>query len=70
MWVEVALAGGADHGGEGFLGGGTASGPIAASALLDAEQRFRRVRGHADMHHLFSALDALAPTEVGAERVA
>ena len=41
-----------------------------ASALLDAEQRFRRVRGHVDMRHLISALNALAPTQVGAERVA
>lgn len=41
-----------------------------ASALLDAEQRFRRVRGHADMRHLISALDALAPTQVGTERAA
>ena len=41
-----------------------------ASALLDAEQRFRRVRGHVDMRHLISALNALAPTQVGTERVA
>ena len=41
-----------------------------ASALRDAEKRFRRVRGHADMHHLISALDALASTHVGTEGVA
>ena len=41
-----------------------------ASALLDAEQRFRQVPGHADMRHLISALDALAPNQAGAERVA
>ena len=33
MWVEVALAGGSDHGGEGLLGGGAAPGPIAAADL-------------------------------------
>ena len=40
------------------------------SALLEAEQQFRGSRGHSDVHHLISALDPLAPTEVGAERVA
>ena len=41
-----------------------------ASALLEAEQRFRRVRGYRDMHHLVAALDALAPPAVGVEQVA
>ena len=41
-----------------------------ASALLEAEQRFRRVRGYRDMRHLVAALDALAPPEVGVEQVA
>ena len=41
-----------------------------ASALLEAEQRFRRVRGYRDMRHLIAALDALAPPEVDVEQVA
>ncbi len=41
-----------------------------ASALLEAEQRFRRVRGYRDMRHLVAALDALAPPAVGVEQVA
>ncbi|MXW35759.1 MAG: hypothetical protein F4Z60_09690 [Chloroflexi bacterium] len=41
-----------------------------ASALLEAEQRFRRVRGYRDMRHLVAALDALAPPEVDVEQVA
>jgi len=41
-----------------------------ASALLEAEQRFRRVRGYRDMRHLIAALDALVPPEVDVEQVA
>ena len=41
-----------------------------ASALLEAEQRFRRVRGYRDMRHLIAVLDALAPPEVDVEQVA
>ena len=42
-----------------------------ASALLEAEQRFRRIRGYRDMRHLVAALDALAPPpEIGVEQVA
>ena len=41
-----------------------------ASALLEAERRFRRVRGYRDMRHLIAVLDALAPPEVGVEQVA
>ena len=41
-----------------------------ASALLEAEQHFRRIRGYRDMRHLVRALDALAPPEAGVERVA
>ena len=41
-----------------------------ASALLEAQQRFRRVRGYRDMRHLVSALDALTPPEAGVEQVA
>ena len=40
------------------------------SALLEAEQRFRRVRGYRDMRHLVSALNALVPPEVRVEPVA
>ena len=32
-----------------------------ASALVDAEPRFRRVRGYRDLRYLVGALDALAP---------
>lgn len=41
-----------------------------ASALLDAEQHFRRVRGFLDMRYLVRALDALSPPEADVERVA
>ena len=41
-----------------------------ASALLEAEQHFRRIRGYRDMRHLVRALDALAPPEAAVERVA
>ena len=34
-----------------------------ASALVDAEPRFRRVRGYRDLCYLVGALDALAPPE-------
>ena len=33
------------------------------SALVEAEKRFRRVRGYRDMQHLVGALDALAPPD-------
>ena len=32
-----------------------------ASALVEAEPRFRRVRGYRDLRYLVGALDALAP---------
>ena len=32
-----------------------------ASALVEAEPRFRRVRGYRDLRYLVDALDALAP---------
>ena len=32
-----------------------------ASALVEAEPRFRRARGYRDLRHLVGALDALAP---------
>ena len=41
-----------------------------ASALLEAEQHFRRVRGYRDMRHLVRALDALSPPEADVKRVA
>ena len=41
-----------------------------ASALLEAEQHVRRVRGYRDMRHLVRALDALSPPEADVERVA
>ena len=34
-----------------------------ASALVEAEKRFRRVRGYRDLQHLVGALDALAPPD-------
>ena len=34
-----------------------------ASALVEAEPRFRRVRGYRDLLHLVGALDALAPPD-------
>ena len=34
-----------------------------ASALVEAEKRFRRVRGYRDLQHLVAALDALAPPD-------
>lgn len=34
-----------------------------ASALVEAEKRFRRVRGYRDMQHLIGALDVLAPPD-------
>ena len=34
-----------------------------ASALVEAEKRFRRVRGYRDLPHLVAALDALAPPD-------
>ncbi len=34
-----------------------------ASALLEAEPRFRRVRGYRDLRYLVGALNALAPTD-------
>jgi transposase-like protein len=33
----------------------------AASALVEAERKFRRIRGHRDLHRLIAALDALRP---------
>ena len=41
-----------------------------ASALLEAQQRFRRVRGYREMRHLVSALDAMAPPDADMEQVA
>ena len=40
-----------------------------ASALLETEQRFRRVRGYRDMRHLVAVLDALPLPDVGVEQV-
>ena len=34
-----------------------------ASALVEAEPRFRRVRGYRDLRYLVGALDALAPPD-------
>ena len=34
-----------------------------ASALVEAEKHFRRVRGYRDLQHLVGALDALAPPD-------
>ena len=34
-----------------------------ASALVEAEPRFRRVRGYRDVQYLVRALDALAPPD-------
>ena len=34
-----------------------------ASALVEAEPRFRRARGYRDLRHLVGALDALAPPD-------
>ena len=34
-----------------------------ASALVEAEKHFRRVRGYRDLPHLVNALDALAPPD-------
>ena len=34
-----------------------------ASALVEAEPRFRRVRGYRDLRNLVAALDALAPPD-------
>ena len=34
-----------------------------ASALVEAEPPFRRVRGYRDLRHLVGALDALAPPD-------
>ncbi len=34
-----------------------------ASALVEAEKHFRRVRGYRDLQHLVAALDALAPPD-------
>ena len=41
-----------------------------ASALLEAQQRFRRVRGYREMRRLVSALDAMAPPDTDMEQVA
>ena len=41
-----------------------------ASALVEAEPRFRRVRGYRDMRYLVGALDALAPPDVAVADVA
>ena len=34
-----------------------------ASALVEAEPRFRRARGYRDLRHLVGALDALDPPD-------
>ena len=34
-----------------------------ASALVEAEKRFRRVRGYRDLQHLVRALDAISPPD-------
>ena len=34
-----------------------------ASALVEAEKHFRRVRGYRDLRHLVCALDALDPPD-------
>jgi hypothetical protein len=33
------------------------------AALIEAEQKFRRIRGHRDLARLIAALDALQPAE-------
>ena len=41
-----------------------------ASALVEAEPRFRRVRGYRDLRYLVGALDALAPPDGAVAAVA
>jgi len=41
-----------------------------ATALLEAQKRFRRVRGYRDMHRLIAALDARSPHVTGEANVA
>ena len=41
-----------------------------ASALMEAEPRFRRVRGYRDLRYLVDALDALAPPDGAVAAVA
>jgi hypothetical protein len=35
----------------------------ASAAVLDATKRFRRIRGHRDLHRLVSALQAIEPKQ-------
>ena len=41
-----------------------------SAALLEAQKRFRRVRGYRDMPHLVVALDALSPPVTEESKVA
>jgi len=41
-----------------------------STALLEAQKRFRRVRGYHDMHRLTHALDARSPHVTGESKVA
>ena len=50
--------------------GGAMIQPWVSAALLEAEKRFRRVRGYRDMRHLISALDALSPHVTEKSKVA
>lgn len=34
-----------------------------SAAVLDAQQRFRRIRGHKDMHRLIAALERIGQEE-------
>jgi len=50
--------------------GGAMAQRWVSAALLDAEKRFRRVRGHRDLPRLVTALDARSPGVPETARVA
>ena len=60
--MELFAADGHDAGGCERVTGKSGMRPVA-SALVEAEKHFRRVRGYRDLQHLVGALDALAPPD-------